>query len=523
MKLTKNQESAFPANIYLLAKRLFSLFLCLIILFFAACEKTPLTPENEDTTEDYTLPEQSITLGYAENDSLNPYFSQSSLNVSLSDLVYSKLYKLDNGFNPLPEIAVFSTLSDTELKVNIHSDLFFSDNSNITAIDVAYSFNQVKLSQRYAESLANISGAEATSAYEVTFSLLSPDPHVKNLLDFPIVKNKTADLESDLPIGSALYCYRRKDDLPFLEHNMLSPLERPNIGTIKLLSISDSSRLDYDLETGEISAYYTDLNSKRLSRIHASFAPVQLNNFVYLGINQSNFALSFQTIRQAISLCLGRDEVCGTAYQGNAQPAYTIFNPKWTLYTSSKMSEVSYKLNIDAGIKILDDLGYTSRNSEGARTGIMGTLSFNLLINADNEYKQEAANMIAQSLLKSGIKIHISALPWEEYLDALSKGNYDLYLAELKIPSNMNFSAIFSEDGSASFGINPESKSAALYKEYEVGSITPEAFNDKLQDEMPLIPICYRQGLLIMGKHITSSGETLVSNIFENISTWRLN
>jgi peptide/nickel transport system substrate-binding protein len=499
-----------------------SLALCLAPLLLCACEQ--LMPEAttvpaEPTSAPYTLPEQTITLGYAAQDSLNPFFSATTLNTSLVDLVYEKLYKLDGTFTPVPVIASFANNAGTELKVNIRSDLYFSDNSNITAYDVVYSFNQARLSALYRDKLANITFASASGAYEVSFTLQKADAYVQNLLDFPIVKNNTANNIETPPTGSGLYTYEQ-DGGPRLVHNMRSALPRPGIGTIELVPVEDTSSLSYDLETGKIDAYYTDLNTTRLSRMYASFAQVPTGSFVYIGVNQSRYALSIQKVRQALSLCLGRAEVCGTAYQGNADPAYTIFNPRWSVFTASKMNEEPYKQEYAAGSALLDELGYTSRNTAGVRTGAMGTLRFTLLINAENEYKQEAAKMIAETLLEAGIQIEVTALPWDQYLQALTEGSYELYLGEVKIPANMDFSALFSEGGNAAYGIDPQSTAAAYFNEYANGSITPEAFNEKLQTELPLIPVCYRSGLVITGKSITGNTAALPGSLYENIHQW---
>lgn len=525
MKSTKKQEKHVPVNIYPLFKRATSLALCLTLLLFAACDQ--LLPEQttapgELTTTPYTLPEQTITLGYSEKDSLNPFFSSTTLNTSLIDLVYERLYKLDSTFTPVPVIASFANTAGTELKVNIRSDLYFSDNSNITAYDVVYSFNQARLSALYRDKLVNFTFAAASGAYEVTFTLGKADAYALNLLDFPIVKNNTAGLAEDFPIGSGMYLYEQ-DGGTHLVHNMRSTLPRPGIGTIQLTAIEDSGTLAYDLETGKIDAYYTDLNTTRLSRMYASFAQVPTGSFVYIGINRNNYALSFEKIRQALSLCLGRTEVCGTAYQGNADPAYTIFNPRWSVFTASKMNETPYAQDKAAGGALLDELGYTARNAEGARTGAMGTLRFTLLVNSENTYKTEAAAMIAETLLESGIQITVSALPWDQYLQALTERSYDLYLGEVKIPANMDFSALFAQGGSAAYGIDPESTAAAYFNEYAAGSITPEAFNEKLQADLPLIPVCYRSGLVVAGKAITGNTTALPGNLYENIYQWVVN
>lgn len=525
MKLMKKRENAFRANLFVSHK--YRKGLCVLLSFWLlllplmSCGDGNIDQsEAETTTQSYILPQQSIKIGYTSSDSLNPFFAETSLNVSLCSFAFSPLYKLDNTFSPVPEIASFYTYASKELKVSIQTGLYFSDGSNVSESDVVYSFNKAKSSPLYMEKLENFESARGAGDYEVSFTLSKDDSLAVNLLDFPIVKNNSAESDADVPTGCGLYMYRLSGDSVSLIHNKYSALPRPEIGTIELVNIEDSSVLAYSLETGLIDAYYTDLNGAKLARAYASLSPVYLNNFVYVGLNTDNFALSFSTLRAAISLSANRADICGSAYQGNAVPAYTPFNPSWSVFTVSSIDTSAFALNYSEAIKILEELGYTSFTSDTTRSGDKGILSFKLIVNIENEYKTEAARVFAESLKKVGININVHALNWEDYMHALEVKDYDMYMGEVKIPSNMDLSALFSSGGNAAYGINPDGRTATAFPEYLGGTISIETFNAEFQAEMPLIPLCYRNGLLIVRKEIKTDIISWPGNIYENIHEW---
>lgn len=165
-------------------------------------EEETSVPEEEDEP---VIPGGSFSVPYIASDSLNPYFSETLYNCTLTTLIYRSLYTLDTAFMPQKDIAVTESISGKILKVFINPDLVFSDGSPVTAEDVAYSFSCAKSSDRYRTSLSGIASCYSEDEKTVVFELSRTDADVLNLLTFPVVKNGTAGTKDMYPVGNGFY------------------------------------------------------------------------------------------------------------------------------------------------------------------------------------------------------------------------------------------------------------------------------------------------------------------------------
>ena len=108
----------------------------------------------------------------------------------------------------------------------------------------------------------------------------------------------------------------------------------------------------------------------------------------------------------------------------------------------------------EIAIENLEKIGYNKVNEGGYRVNQSGyELSLNLLINADNPTRVSAANLIAANLKAVGIKLNITALPFESYKAALENGQFQLYLGECVIDMNFNLEPLVVPGGSCAYGV----------------------------------------------------------------------
>ncbi len=496
------------------------------MLFLSSCENPN---KNEQTTQEvtaaeYVQPKQQIKIGYTTTDSLNPYFAETTMNTKLTDLVFSRLFTLDDTYKPTGDLALEGAVEGLEVEVILKNGLSFSDGSQLSAEDVRYSFDKAKNCPQYKDKLANFASCTAETALTLKLSLYKPDEYCLNLLDFPVVKTGTAENREDITTGSGSYLYiidAQSGEISLL-HNKFSIKPLPEIGKIKLVDIDDTSTLAYKLETGVIDSYYSDLNKTMINRPYATLIPVFSNNFLFLGVNSSNASLSSAKLRAALSRCINREEVCESAYRSNALPSYSVFNPKWHIFANSVTDFSSRDLNYSAAITVFDELGYTNITSGGIRSGNIGRLSFKLIVNAENEFKVAAAEIIAQSMKKGGININVTRLSENDFRTAVRDNAYDFYIGEVKIPMNMDFSAVFTKGAAASGGINENSTIFESFSDYSNNTLTLEAFDSAFLEQMPVIPLCYKNSLLFVRKSITADIRGAVNDIFASINTWKM-
>lgn len=515
MKSTTKQAKQSQRSLYPFVK-IISLVLIAVIAVscFGGCEKQVVSTVGnlvEDTTRQTNAPQSvtasnSITLGCSEEDSLNPFFMTTDLNHDLISLVYEPLFYIDDSFCAVNALAVGYEQKGTALTVRLDGTAMFSDGSKLSAADVVYSFNKAKESASYKNELSVVASAAAGSD-SVTFTLTANYANAVDSLSFPIVKASTAENKDTTPIGTGLYKYNASGENVKLEYNSYCRTSEPSIKTITLTIIPASSTLIHTLELGEITAYFDDMSSGSYSRAGASSAKTNLTNLVFLGMNSSSYGLQSAAFRQAVYFSVNRQSIVKNSFKKYAVETYTPYHPQWHILEKSDYD--TSKLALD----------YSKAKNLLQQAGFKGTTNLRLIVYSGNSFKVSAAREIKESLANVGINAVISELTWEQYKAALSSGEYDLYIGEIKLPLNMNMTSLF--NGTVT-GVSAADTTKNAYGEYEKGNISINAFSEAFLQNMPFAPICFRMGALIYDDGITPAADCDVGNVYKNIQEWNL-
>ena len=502
-----------------------------------------------------------MTLLYSSADSFNPYTAKTDVNRQLCRLLYEPLVKLDDAFNVSYSVARAVELNGTECRVTL-KDVDFSDGTKVTADDVVYSFNLAKNSgTKYAYKLYLAKSASASGSESVIFRLEKADPYFANVLDFPIIK-KGSDSQTDSdsvsipPVGCGRY--KLNEDMTGLVVNGASvDASGYNIKEIQLINAPDEESLSHYVEVGAADMYYSDISDGNILRMSGERVSINLNNLIYIGVNNAYGDLTQEVLRQAISSGIDRSAVCRDSYYNNAIAANGFFNPLWEPVKSVQNIETT--ANAEITIENLEKIGYNNLDSDGIRRNKSGTgLSFELLVNSENRLRVSAAKLIAEQLSQYGFRIKVVEKPYSEYTEDLNSGNFQLYLAEVAITPNMDLSNLVLEGGSAAYGIKkPEeddenaenggqssssasssgsesaasgsessdggevSTAAMLIEGFYSGKNTAADIASALQTEMPFIPVCYRTGVLFYNDNIENVNNSSVSDIYFSIESYK--
>ena len=179
---------------------------------------------------------------------------------------------------------------------------------------------------------------------------------------------------------------------------------------------------------------------------------VNMNNLVYIGINNNSGITANSYIRKAISLAVNREALVKSAYGNFAHEATTVFNPDFEL------SET----------QIFD----TSTDANAAKQAIaqsgVSDLSISLLVNNSNSDRATCAKLIKQQLETVGFQVNlVTASTYEDYEKRITDEQFDIYVGETKVTPDMSLQTFFSSDGSTHYGINTEEcNSASEYGKY---------------------------------------------------------
>lgn len=478
---------------------------------------------NPDTAEETTAPYEeepelqipggSLSVPYVASDSLNPYFCESVANNALTSLVYRYLYRLDTSFTPVKDIAKTESLSGLSLKVYIVPDLVFSDGSNLSAEDICYSFLCAKNSRLYSENLKGIDSCTAQGDDCVAFELRYEDTNILNCLIFPIVKSGTAATEDLLPTGNGFYQYSQDGIRLSLKANLRYWGTLPEIGTVRLTDIEGNTAPENLVATTELDFFYTDLSDSNVSTVNCAGTGVYLNNLVYLGINHSNVNLVLASFRQAISYAIDRQSIAENAFRGYARGAAVPFNTSWSGYTSClSSSALSFSAQTEKTQTLLSERGF---GTDGQ------AFSLRLLCGENSAFIRSTANEIAASLKPFNIEVTVSFLDSASLERAVKAGEYDMYIAEIKLPENMELDAFFSPTGAASYGMLFDNLNCdEAYFRYKKGEISLDDFIASFNTEMPFIPLVYRNGRFLYTRDVTSALSASEDFFYSDINNW---
>ena len=527
----------------------------LLALSFSGCKKSDgnlsgsLTEENlvqQTNAKDY------ITLLYSAADSFNPYTLKTDINRQIVKLLYEPLVKLNNNFEVVNSLASSVEMNGKECRVTL-KNARFSDGTTLSSDDVIYSYNLARNSETsYGKKLYEVESVRREGESGLVFNINKNDPYFPAVLDFPIIKKDSDTLtDSDSvslpPVGCGKY--RLNDEYNGMVANDYYFEKPKSISNIKLVNAPDSESVAHYTEIGAADIYFTEISDGNITRMSGNRQEINLNNLVYLGFNQNYAPLGEQRLRQAISSALDRVKFCESAYYNNALPATGFFHPAWKETSSVQNIQIEAKTEIT--IENLEEIGYNKLNGEGLRVNSnVVPLKFTLLVNSENRIRVLAANTVAKQLKTVGIGITVVEKSYADYLSCLQSGNFQLYLGEIRLTENMDFSQLVLEGGAVAFGLpkvdsaeegaeepkeeeteqeNEEEETDPKEKDTSSQSVLNEFYNGNatvrdvaavLQTEMPIVPICYRTGVLFYNENIENVKNASFSDIYFSIYSY---
>ena len=513
-------------------KRILTIILALIML--TGCGGKSATSSElevgEQTTSESTKESEKInelSIACSVTDSFCPYTAKTLMNRNITTLLYDSLIVLDNNFNPQNVLAEEITNKNKTVTVTL-KNVSFSDGTTLTADDVVYCAKKaMKSSTRYDYALEDVESVSAASGKTVVFNLSKDDPYFVNQLDFPIYKaNSETKLSGDNieipPIGSGRYVIN--DKKTELKPNNKYWGDKPKIKKIKLVNTPDNDSLLHNLEFGNITYHYSDLSDCVLSQVRGNYKRVNTTNFVYLGANMVSGAMSYGEVRQVVSALIDRNRIINEAYYQNGVATTSIFNPEWK--EAENLVTASGEINKNVYLAQLEKIGYNKKDNKGYYVNSNGDrLTLKLVNYKGNEWRTKAAELISSQLKAEGIKVVTDNLDWNGYKSALKNGQFDIYIAEVKLGNNMDISELVTKGGDAAYGIYYKSTSkkskntssttstssqnnesaqvetaaagstAEAVKGFYKGEKTLGEVSAAFYGEMPIIPVCYRTGI----------------------------
>ncbi len=520
-------------------KKLTVIFLCVVLLLgLAGCGQDKENTSSGNNKGENAKYKDYMTLLYSAADSFNPYEAKTDVNGQLCMLLYEPLVKTDNEFNASNSIAQSVEINGNVCKVTL-KNVVFSDGSKLTAEDVIHSYNLARSTDgSYGKKLYEVVSVKA-DGNTVIFNLNSSDLYFKNVLDFPIIKKGSeavtdSDSVKQPPIGCGRY--KVSEDRKSLVLNDKFFGKKSSIKEIRLINAPDKESVSHYVEIGAGDMYYSNIADGNILRMSGQKIDINLNNLVYLGVNLSSGDLALRQLRQAISSGIDRQKICKDLYYNNAIAATGIYNPMFE--DTKSVQNIQTNANSQITIENLKEIGYNNFDKEGfyRKNGV--ALRFSLIVNKENRIRVNAAYAIAEQLRAVGIKITVSELPFADYTAKLQSGDFELYLAEVNLSENMDIRPLVLKGGTMAYGIkevkpqtdvaNPEETAPSETQDWQTvvdsfykGSATVADVAMSLQTDMPIIPICYRTGILFCNDNIENISNSSKSDIYFSIESYK--
>lgn len=485
----------------------------LLLLSLVGCwqedggEAVPSPPQKEpgESLPERTaiLPER-FSLPYLPGRSLDPVTCADGMQQMISSLLYEGLFQLDASFTPQSCLCTGYTRDDEARRYvfTLRSGVLFSDGSPLTGADVKATLDRARLSERYGSRLSGIASISA-SQDSVTITLHTPNSGFPALLDIPIVKSGTQN--QNAPTGTGPYLYEEAGALLVANQSWWQGDGQP-ADRIPLVETANQDAMLYRFSSHDVQAMTADLTGAVPISTTGSVVCLDAGTTVmqYLGCNVQREPLNNTALRRCLWAGLNRPYLVSAFLSGHGSAAQFPISPASPLYPADLESAYSP----EAFSTALADSGYVPEQP------------LILLVNQENSFKRSIAASLAESFTRAGLPTEMRVLPWEEYMAALTAGDFDLYYGEVRLSADWNLSQLLSPGGTLNYGgwSNPQTSQliAALAA---AGDRTAAARTlcAHLQSQAPILPLCFKSSSVLLQAGVLEGLQPTAAEPFYNL------
>jgi len=492
-----------------------------------------------------------MTLAMRMPQTLNPLLNEDLSVARVLRLIYEPLIGLDSEHRPYSYLLSSFELSDDGRVATLvlRDDVYWEDGTAITAADIIFSLNTIRSSSEYSiyrhvidEIMSYyIMGDDRTVA--ITYS--GTNYSFAYRLNFPVIphhhhagpdQNNPSSPSNMSPLGNGAYrfsVYRPAQDLVLLPNNR-SLRPRANIGRITVLIIPDLDTKMSAFNERVIDVIDSDVATwgRHRSTNTPNITSYANNHFEFIGFNFNNPILTDVLVRRAVAHAISVEDIISTIYVNQALRAHTPINPAAWFF---EPGTITYAHNPELARRMLNEAGFSHLSSRGfvgsMHGGIVSELHLRILVNNENDERVSVAEILSDSLRMIQISTEVVRLDFADYLSALQRGDFDLFVGGINMPVYGDISFMFSTEAfPQSGGLNYFRYSSAIMDSLinQVGTSISEAdfarSISQLQEffayELPAISLLYRKSALLTSEVVSGEIRPTIINAFDNIHNW---
>ena len=452
----------------------------------------------------------SLTLAACLSDSFHPVLGTNRSNLTLAPQLYEPLFQLDETFQPVPVLCSQAASTDGLIwELTLREGITFSDGSPLTGSVAADALNTARQSARYAQRLRDVSSVSGQGNV-ITVTLVRANGNLPALLDIPISSGT-----GDRPVGTGPYVLSETDGaLTLSARSGWWQGKALPVQSIQLTAASRSEDLVSSFAAGDVSLVDVDLMGTNALGYSGSYQTwdYATTDFLYLGFNTQSGLCRAPEIRQAITRAIDRTPVVQVDFARHAVAAALPVHPASALYNAAQAQTRSY------------DPEQAAANLEALRAA---GRTVTLVANSENTAKAAAAQRIAAQLEAVGLSVRLSLLSYDNYVSALSAGNFDLYLGQVTLTGDFDLAPLLSSSGSLNYGRWQDALGDALLSALQgaQGDARTQAAADLfayLNQQAPIVPVCFKNGSVLTQWSRLSGLSPVRGNVFYQLENWNL-
>ena len=345
--------------------------------------------------------------------------------------VTETLFKLDETITPVPNLALSCESENyKDWTITLRDDVTFQNGEKMTAEAVKACLERTYETNERAKEQMEVDSIEA-DGQTLTIHLTGEDVALENTLTDPLWSIYDAE-NSDYE--TKLYCtgpYMVTEFEPFVE----TVVKRydgywggmPKLSEAHLITISDTESLSMALQNEEIDmavAMPTSAISTFENNDDYVIDAVTTSRGNRMYYNMDHEAMKDPAVRQAIAMCIDREGVSKTIYNGKAEASWGLF-PSFLPYGGTDGLTLTVdKYDPEGAAALLAEAGWSDSDGDGVLDKDGVKLELKAITFASRKELGQMLELLQAELGTIGIKLNVEVM--ESTADAVTAGDYDL-------------------------------------------------------------------------------------------------
>ncbi len=469
-------------------------FACIIlIILIVIISRAILKDEGEPFIPNFWAEEENesvLTVGIITTDDLR---DENTNNVVLKELRHYTSYmllKINEDYTFTYDVLEnIEKVNEKEYKLTVKKSKEYTAES-IKNVILSYMVDEKSVYYSNVNNIEQIVAGENV----ITITLKEPDPYFVYNLELPVgnTLNKEYVVSADATATAKIYERTKKASETLPKRIIVKRYKDMYAGV-------EAYKKD------EINILVTNQKNVQnmLGKYEYNINTVKTGESIFLLFNPESENIKPKEIRQVVAYGINRDSIIKDAMQSLAD---TIDLPY--IYDKTK-----YKYDIYAAENLLLSNGY--KKSNNVYTKNKKKVELILLVNKNDEEKVNIANIIKKNLASIGVSINVEKLSKEDINKRVSKGNYDLILANVNLNNNPNINFITSKlylSEESKTALETISTSSVLNLSNEIKNVS-----NALSEDISAIGIVAKTTYVISNKNIAGLTEISYLNLFKEL------